>query len=228
VPQTSYPYRLPLGWRPALRAEPKLRRRARAIAHALRAGRRTRERWQRSGLPRWLHAAPYVALAALGAVLLVPGVVPHGPTCESTLGVASLGERERFISLSAVAFGLVAAMFLLSVLAASAQRRAGRPGRPTIVISCLLGAVALAAVISPHAPAAAPVQALMTIDVLGLLVTAGIALAIPAVAGVVAWSRMSGPRSLRAVQISAWTVLLLGLPLIMAWTYLTVTPICLD
>ena len=48
----------------------------------------------------------------------------------------------------------------------------------------------------------------------------------PAVAGVIAWKRMRGPRSLRGAQVLAWATLLLALPLIMALTYLTVTPIC--
>ena len=187
-------------------------------------------RWQLSewlsGLPRWVHAAPYLALATLGGVLLIPGVVPHGPACGEVLGVDSPSERQLFIQQSAVAFGLVAALFLLSALAASGQRRAGRPGRPTIVSCALLGAVTLAAVISPHAPLAAPAQAAMAIDIIGALATRGAALLIPAVAGAVAWSTMSGPRSLRAAQIAAWTVLLLGLPLVMALTYVTVTPIC--
>jgi hypothetical protein len=66
----------------------------------------------------------------------------------------------------------------------------------------------------------------MVIDVVGLIVTRGTALAIPIVAGAIAWSKMSGPRSLRAAQIGAWTTLLLALPLMMALTYLTVTPVC--
>jgi len=92
----------------------------------------------------------------------------------------------------------------------------------------VLGAVTLAAVIWPQAPVAAPAQAMMIIDVLGLVVTRGGALAIPAVAGAIAWATMSGSRSLRAAQIGAWVTLLLALPLIMALTYLTVTPICFD
>ena len=173
-----------------------------------------------------MHAVPYVALAVLGAVLLIPGVVPHGPHCGDIVGAAAPAVRQLFIHLSAIGFGLVAALLLLSALVASAQRRQGRPGRPTIVIGALLGTVTLASVIWPHAPVAAPVQALMVIDVLGLLVTGGAALGIPAVAGTLAWLKMSGPRSLRAAQITAWTVLLLVLPPIMALTYVTVTPIC--
>jgi hypothetical protein len=57
---------------------------------------------------------------------------------------------------------------------------------------------------------------------------APVALAIPAVAGAIGWSTMRGPRSLRRAQIVAWATLLLALPLIMALTYLTVTPICFD
>jgi hypothetical protein len=167
-------------------------------------------------------------LVLLSAVLLIPGVVPHGPACGDVTGAASVTERQLFIHLSAVAFGLVAALLLLSTLAASAQRRVGRPGLPTIVSSSLLGAVTLAAMLWPHAPAAAPAQAAMVIDVLGLIVTRGGALAIPAVAGAIAWSTMCGPRSLRGAQILAWATLLLALPLIMALTYLAVTPICFD
>jgi hypothetical protein len=62
---------------------------------------------------------------------------------------------------------------------------------------------------------------------LGLITTRGGALAVPAAAGAIAWSTMRGPSSLRGVQILAWATLLLALPLIMALTYLTVTPICL-
>jgi len=175
-----------------------------------------------------VHALPYVALIVVGVVLLLPGVVPHGPVCGEITGAASLPERELFIHISAVVFGLIAALLLLSALAASAQRRIGRPGLPTAVISFLLGSVTLAAVIWPHAPVAAPAQAAMVIDVLGLIVTRGAALAIPAAAGVFAWSTMRGPRSLRAAQIGAWTVLLLVLPSIMALTYLAVTPPCFD
>jgi hypothetical protein len=157
-------------------------------------------------------------LVLLSAVLLIPGVVPHGPVCGDFTGAASVTERQLFIHLSAVAFGLVAALLLLSALAASAQRRVGRPGLPTIVSSSLLGAVTLAAMIWPYAPAAGPAQAAMVIEVLGLI----------AVPGAIAWSTMRGPRSLRGAQILAWATLLLALPLIMALTYLTVTPICFD
>lgn len=173
-----------------------------------------------------MHAVPYVTFALLGAVLLIPGVIPHGPTCGDNAGAASLTGRQLFIHLSAVAFGLIAALLLNSALAASAQRRVGRPGLPTILSSLVLGTVTIAAVIWPHAPAAAPAQAVMVIDVVGLIVTRGTALAIPIVAGAIAWSKMSGPRSLRAAQIGAWTTLLLALPLMMALTYLTVTPVC--
>jgi hypothetical protein len=174
-----------------------------------------------------VHAVPYAALVLVGAVLLMPGVVPHGPGCGEITAAASAAERELFIDLSAVAFGLVAALLLLSVLVVSAQRRLGRPGLPTIISAVLLGAVTLIAVISPHAPAAAPVQTAMVIDVLGLFGTGGAVLVIPAVAGVIGWKRMRGPRSLRGTQIFAWAALLIALPLIMALTYLTVTPICL-
>lgn len=176
--------------------------------------------------PRWMHAAPYLALVLLGAVLLVPGIVPHGAGCGGVIGAASQGARQLFIAMSAVAFGLVAALLLLSAVTASAQRRAGRPGKPTIVCGALLGVVTLAAVISPHVPLAAPAEAVMVLDVVGLLATHGVALAIPIVAAMVAWSTLTGPRSLRAAQIAAWTVLLLGVPLVMAYTYLAVTPIC--
>ena len=220
---SSYPTRLQSGHRAALRTR-RAARRARPAQHSTR-GRLSA--WLR-GLPRWVHAVPYAALALLGAVLLIPSVVPHGPDCGVLTGAASLSERELFVRLSAVAFGLVAALLGLSALAASAQRRVARPGLPTIAASSVLGAVALTAVIWPHAPAAAPAQAVMVIDMLGLIATRGAALAIPAVAGVIAWSAMSGPRSLRATQIGAWSTVLLALPLIMALTYLTVTPICFD
>lgn len=183
--------------------------------------------WLR-GLPGWAHALPYAALVLLGGLLLMPGVVPHGPHCGENTGAASLTERQLFIHLSAVAFGLLAALLLLSALAASAQRRAGRPGRPTLVGAFLLGAVTLAAVIWPHAPTAAPAQAAMVIDGLGLIASRGAALAIPAGVAAIAWATIRGPRSLRAAQIGAWATLLLTLPLVMALTYLTVTPICFD
>jgi hypothetical protein len=121
-----------------------------------------------------------------------------------------------------------AALLLLGALAASAQRRVGRPGLPTIVSSSLLGLVTLAAMIWPHAPVAAPAQAAMVIDMLGLIITRGGELAVPAVAAAIAWSTMRGPRLLRGAQILAWATLLLALPLIMALTYPTVTPICFD
>jgi hypothetical protein len=183
--------------------------------------------WLR-GLPLWIHAVPYGALALLGAVLLVPGVVPNGPDCGVSYFAAPLSERESFIRISAAAFGLVAGLLLLSALLASAQRRVGRPGVPTIVSFLVLGAVALAAVISPHAPLAVPAQAVMFVAVLGVAWSAGAALGIPALAGVAAWAMLSGARPLRAAQIGAWCTLLLVLPWIMAATYLTVTPICLD
>ncbi len=196
--------------------------------HDRHAHRRIRDRasnWLR-GLPSWIHAVPYGALALLGVVLLIPGVVPHGPDCGVSYGTAPLPEREFFIQVSAAAFGLVAGLLLLSALLASAQRRIGRPGLPTIISALAFGAVALAAVISPHAPMAAPAQAAMFVDVIGVVYTAGAVLGIPAVAGVFALSTMSGPRSLRAAQVGAWTTLLLVLPWIMALTYVTVTPIC--
>ncbi len=219
---TSYPTRLQSGHEAAWRRQRTSRR-----ARPQRSTHGRLSAWLR-GLPRSVHALPYAALGLLGAVLLIPGVVPHGPHCGDLTGAASLTERELFVHLSAVAFGLVAALLGLSALAASAQRRVARPGLPTIATSSVLGAVTLAAVIWPHAPAAAPAQATMIIDVLGLVVTRGGALAIPAVAGAIAWATMSGSRSLRAAQIGAWVTLLLALPLIMALTYLTVTPICFD
>lgn len=221
----SYSTRLPLGQKAA--SHPRRTARRDRPAQPPRGARGRLSQWL-GGLPRWVHALPYTALVLLGAVLLMPGVVPHGPPCGDNTGAGSLTERQFFIHLSAVAFGLVAALLLLSALAASAQRRVGRPGLPTIVSSSLLGAVTLAAVIWPHAPAAAPAQALMAIDVLGLIATRGVALAIPAGIAAVAWARMSGSRSLRAAQIGAWATLLVALPLIMALTYLMVTPICFD
>jgi hypothetical protein len=222
---TPSPTRLPLGHKAAWQTQ-RTPRRERSAGRPGSARGRFSERLR--GLPRWVHAVPYAALVLLGALLLMPGVVPHGPACGDGTGAASLTERQLFIHLSAVAFGLVAALLLLSATAASAQRRVGRPGLPTIVSSSLLGAVTLAAMIWPHAPAAAPAQAAMVIDMLGLIITRGGALAIPAVAGAIACSTMRGPRSLRRAQILAWATLLLALPLIMALTYLTVTPICFD
>jgi bacteriorhodopsin len=222
---TSYPARLPRGHR-AVWPTQRTPRRERSDGRPGSARGRF-SAWLR-GLPRWVHAIPYAALVLLGAVLLMPGVVPHGPVCGAGTGAASLTARQLFFHLSAVAFGLVAALVLLSARAASAQRRGGRPGLPTIVSSSLLGAVTLAAMIWPHAPAAAPAQAAMVIDMLGLITTRGAAFAVPAVACAVAWSTMRGPRSLRRAQILAWATLLLALPLIMALTYLTVTPICFD
>ena len=220
---TSYPTRLQSGHEAAWRRQ-RTSRRARP---AQRSTHGRLSAWL-CGFPRSVHAFPYAALGLLGAVLLIPGVVPHGLHCGDFTGAASLTERELFVHFSAVAFGLVAALLGLSALAASAQRRVARPGLPTIATSSVLGAVTLAAVIWPQAPVAAPAQAMMIIDVLGLVVTRGGALAIPAVAGAIAWATMSGSRSLRAAQIGAWVTLLLALPLIMALTYLTVTPICFD
>jgi hypothetical protein len=37
---------------------------------------------------------------------------------------------------------------------------------------------------------------------------------------------MRGPKRLVAAQIGAWVTLLMALPLIMAFTYVTVTPLC--
>jgi hypothetical protein len=48
--------------------------------------------------------------------------------CGDGTGAASVTGRQLFIHLNAVAFGLVAALLLLIALAASAQRRVGRPG----------------------------------------------------------------------------------------------------
>jgi hypothetical protein len=59
-----------------------------------------------------------------------PSLQEDDVTCGNTIGAASLTERRLFVDLSAVAFGLVAVLLLLSALAASAQRRAGRPARP--------------------------------------------------------------------------------------------------
>lgn len=181
--------------------------------------------WERlRRLPRWVHAVPYAALLVLGGVLLAPGVVPLGPEC-GNYPAAPLGERNAFIQSSAVAFGLVAGLLILSALVASAQRRRGRPGRPTIVAALGVGVVALAAVISPHGPASYLVRFLMTFDVLGV-VSGGIGLAVPMVAGSLAWPTLPGPRSLRAAQIGAWITALYVLPFIMALTYERVTPLC--
>lgn len=179
-----------------------------------------------SSLPRPAHLIPYGVLAALGAILLVPGVVPFGPGCDSGFS-ATAAERELFIRVSAVAFGLVAALLLLSTLTASAQRRGGRPGTPTIVATSLLGTVTLATVIWPHVPIAAPVQALMLIDVVAPVLSYGAALTLPLVLGAIAWRTLAGPPGLRVAQISAWATLLVALPLVMAITYFVVTPVCL-
>jgi len=178
-------------------------------------------------LPRRLHLVPYGVLLAFGGVLLRPGVVPQGPDCDGELGVASVGARDLFIHLSAGAFGLIAGLLLLSALAASAQRRAGRPGVPTILAASLLGTLTLASVIWPRAPITAPVQFLMLIDLVALLLSGGTALLVPLLAIGVAWWRLGGLRILRAAQIGAWTTLLLVLPLVMAETYVTVTPVSL-
>lgn len=223
--QTSFQIRLPLGHGATWHTQRTPRRGPSAWRAPVAPG-RFPERIR--GLPRWVHGVPYAALVLLGAGLLMPGVVPRGPGCGEITAAASAAERELFIDLSAVAFGMVALLLLLSVLVASAQRRLGRPGLPTIVSALLLGSITLVAVISPHAPAAAPVQAVMVIDVLGLFGSGGAILAIPAVAAVIAWKRMRGPRSLRRAQILAWATLVLALPLIMALTYLTVSPICFD
>jgi hypothetical protein len=211
--QPTYPTHLPSIGQFARRTRPMSRRPRRRPLHSL---------------PRWIHAVPYAALALLGAVLLVPGVVPHGPWCGHDAGVASSAERELFIHLSAAAFGLIAGLLLLSGIVASAQRRGGRPGIPTLAAAALMGAVAVAAVISPHAPIAVPVQVLMYIVVGGLVGTIGGALVVPIAAVAIASGTMRGPCQLRAAQIGAWVVLLVVLPVIMAATYLTVTPICLD
>jgi hypothetical protein len=183
--------------------------------------------WLRS-LPFQVHLIPYGALLVLGVALLSPGVVPHGPGCDGELGAASAGTRELFTHVSAAAFGLIAGLLLLSALVASAQRRGGRPGAPTITAAALFGAVTLAAVAWPHAPIAAPVQAVIVIDVVALVLSCGAALIVPLVAAGVAWRALRGLRTLRVAQIAAWTTLLLALPLVMAATYLTVTPICFN
>ena len=219
----AYRTRLALGHRVPQRKRPTLRDRMPGEPARSTPGRQLSE-WL-SGVPHWVHAAPWVALAALGGVLLIPGVVPRGPECGVAIGTASLGERHAFIQISAVAFGVVAVLFLLSALAASAQRRAALPGLPTIVCAAALGVITLAAVISPYAPLATPVQVAMMLAVLGLF-AGGSTLAISAGASAIAWLKLTGPRSLRAAQIAAWIGLLLVLPLVMAFTYVTVTPIC--
>ena len=177
-------------------------------------------------LPRWAHAIPYAVLVLVGGVLLLPGVVPQGPQCGGDYtGAAPAGERGIFVHLSAGAFGRVAILLLLSALAASAQRRGRRPGLPSTVCAMVLGAVTLAAMVSPQTGAANPVVAVMATDWFGLLFGAAI-LAVPAVAGSIAWLMMRGPRALRAAQIGAWTTLLLTLPLIMGATYEVVSPMC--
>ena len=66
----------------------------------------------------------------------------------------------------------------------------------------------------------------MVIVIGGLAASGGAAIGIPVVAGVLAWAKLSGPRSLRGARIGAWIMLLVVLPVIMALTYMTVTPIC--
>ena len=178
-----------------------------------------------NSLPRSAHLIPYAAFLVLGAVLLTPGVVPIGAECGGAFP-APAADRELFIDISAAAFGLIAGLLLLSAVAASAQRRGGRAGRPTVAASFLLGAVALVAVISPHVPIAAPVQALMYFDVATLWFSYGGALGILIAVAVIAGRSLGGPIAPRVAQIGAWPTLLLGLPVAMAATYLTVTPIC--
>lgn len=89
----------------------------------------------------------------------------------------------------------------------------------------LPGAVTLAAMVAPQTRAASLVVGVMVADWFGLLFGAAI-LAVPAVAGSIAWTMMRGPRALRAAQIGAWTTLLLTLPLIMGLTYEVVRPMC--
>lgn len=179
-----------------------------------------------AALPPSVHAVPYAALAALSAAFLAPGIVPRGPVCDDGLGVAPVAERELFIHVSAAAFGVIAGLLLLSALTASAQRRASRPGVPTIAAASLTASLAVPAAISPHSGAAGLVLDVMKVDVFLPLVTYGMAFAIPLAAAVIAWTTMAGPKSSRAVQIGAWTTLLLVLPIIMALTYQAVSPIC--
>lgn len=199
-------------------------------ARPARGGRRPRNQFAERlrSLSPSARLIPYGALVMLGAVLLTPGVVPHGPVCGNQYGTATAAERELFIRTSAAAFALIAGLLLVSALAASAQRRDDRPGRPTLGAAAVLAAVALAAAIQPHGPIARPVQTLMAIDLLAPLATYGAALALPLGLIAIAWHKLTGPARLRAAQIAAWTTLLLILPLIMTFTYLTVTPICLD
>lgn len=159
--------------------------------------------------------------------MLWPGVVSHGPGCDIESGAGPAAAQELFIRASAVAFGLIAGLLRLSALVASTQRRGGRPGAPTIAGACLFGAVTLTAAVWPHAPIAAPAQAVMFIDVVALLLSHATALGLPLLAAALTWRALPGPRRLRVAQISAWTTLLVALPLAMAATYLTVTPICL-
>lgn len=74
---------------------------------------------------------------------------PHGRGCGGEPTAAPAIGRELFIRASALAFGLVAGLLLLSALAASARLRGGRPGRPTIAGALVLGVVAIAAMAWP-------------------------------------------------------------------------------
>jgi len=146
--------------------------------------------------------------------------------CGGELSGAPAGARELFIHISAAAFGLVAGLLLLSAVVASAQRRRGRAGVPTIVGASLLGAVTLAAAAWPRGVVVAPAEFLMAVDYLAVLASGGLALLVPLIAGAVAWRALRGLGTLRLAQVTAWTTVLVALPPVMAATYLTVSPIC--
>jgi hypothetical protein len=84
----SYPTRLRL----VQRAGWQTQRRDRSAGRPRRARGRASELLR--GLPRWLHTLPYGALVLLCGALLVPGLVPHGPSCDAITGAASLSERD--------------------------------------------------------------------------------------------------------------------------------------
>jgi hypothetical protein len=176
-------------------------------------------------LPWWVHLAPYVGLLLFVGFLLVPGVVPLGVSCDLSAG-APADQREVFIHLSALLFGAIAELLLFSAVAASAQRRGGRPGIPTMAAACAFGLIALAAAAAPGGPLSMPVQVWMLFDIWGAILTFGGTALAPLAVAVVWWLSAGGPRRLRTAQAAAWIVLLLVLPLVMGVTYLAVDHAC--
>jgi hypothetical protein len=180
--------------------------------------------WLRT-LPRWVHRAPYLCLLLFVGLLLVPGVVPLGVSCDSSAGAPAV-RRTVFIHLSALVFGAIAELLLFSAVVASAQRRDSRPGMPTVAAACMLGLVAAVAAASPLGPLSSPVRVWMFAGVWGGIVTRGVTVVAPLAVAVIWWLNATGPRHLRTAQAAAWIVVLFVLPLIMAATYLAVDPVC--